>query len=93
MPAKYVKPYYEGQKNDFRDAEAIAKAVQPRPWLRVHQRIEQLDLQALHRIRQRLVAPGTGVINQIRALLFERGIAVRQIIGRHQVLLGREPLS
>ena len=28
MPAKYVRPYSRGQKNDFRDAEAIAEAVQ-----------------------------------------------------------------
>src|ERR1700756_4317512 len=28
MPAKYVRPYAKGQKNDFRDAEAIAEAVQ-----------------------------------------------------------------
>jgi len=26
MPAKYVRPYSKGQKNDFRDAEAIAEA-------------------------------------------------------------------
>ena len=32
MPAKYVRPYSKGQKNDFRDAEAIAEAVQ-RPWV------------------------------------------------------------
>src|SRR5215471_1479400 len=28
MPAKYVRAYSKGQKNDFRDAEAIAEAVQ-----------------------------------------------------------------
>jgi hypothetical protein len=28
MPAKYVRPYSKGQKNDFRDAEAITEAVQ-----------------------------------------------------------------
>lgn len=79
MPAKYVKPYSKGQKNDFRDAEAIAEAVQ-RPTMRfvAIKSIEQLDLQALHRIRQRLVSQRTGVINQIRAFLLERGIAVRQ---------------
>jgi transposase len=26
MPAKYVRPYAKGQKNDFNDAEAIAEA-------------------------------------------------------------------
>ena len=39
---------------------------------------DQLDLQALHRVRQRLVSQRTGIINQIRAFLLERGIAVRQ---------------
>src|SRR5260370_29660859 len=39
---------------------------------------DQLDLQALHRVRDRLVGQRTGVINQIRAFLLERGIAVRQ---------------
>ncbi len=56
--------------------------------------VEQLDLQAMHRVRSRLVRHRTSVINQIRALLLERGIAVRQgvrflraalpdILGRH----------
>src|SRR5271155_3981627 len=55
MPAKYVRPYSKGQKND-----------------------DQLDLQALHRVRERLVSQRTGIINQIRAFLLERGVAVRQ---------------
>jgi transposase len=79
MPAKYVRPYSKGQKNDFRDAEAIAEAVQ-RPTMRfvVTKTTDQLDLQALHRVRERLVGQRTGIINQIRAFLLERGIAVRQ---------------
>jgi transposase len=79
MPAKYVRPYSKGQKNDFRDAEAIAEAVQ-RPTMRfvATKTVEQLDLQALHRVRERLVSQRTGVINQIRAFLLERGVAVRQ---------------
>jgi transposase len=40
--------------------------------------VDQLDLQALHRVRERLVSQRTGVINQIRAFLLERGVAVRQ---------------
>jgi transposase len=79
MPAKYVRPYSKGQKNDFRDAEAIAEAVQ-RPTMKfvATKTSEQLDLQALHRVRERLVSQRTGIINQIRAFLLERGIAVRQ---------------
>ena len=79
MPAKYVRPYSKGQKNDFRDAEAIAEAVQ-RPTMKfvATKSVDQLDLQALHRVRERLVSQRTGVINQIRAFLLERGVAVRQ---------------
>src|SRR5690348_16034398 len=82
MPAKYVRPYSKGQKNDLRDAEAIAEAVQ-RPTMKfvATKTADQLDLQALHRVRERLVGQRTGVINQIRAFLLERGIAVRQGIG------------
>ena len=79
MPAKYVRAYSKGQKNDFRDAEAIAEAVQ-RPTMRfvATKSTDQLDLQALHRVRERLVGQRTGIINQIRAFLLERGVAVRQ---------------
>src|SRR5246127_1568506 len=63
MPAKYVRPYSKGQKNDFRDAEAMAEAVQ-RPTMKfvATKTADQLDLQALHRVRDRLVGQRTGVI-------------------------------
>src|SRR5258707_6538900 len=82
MPAKYVRPYSKGQKNDFNDAEAIAEAVQ-RPTMKfaATKTAEQLDLQALHRVRERLVSQPTGIINQIRGFMLERRIAVRQGIG------------
>jgi transposase len=87
MPAKYVRAYSKGQKNDFRDAEAIAEAVQ-RPTMKfvATKTADQLDLQALHRVRERLVSQRPGVINQIRAFLLERGVAVRQ--GRHFLRAG-----
>ena len=79
IPAQYVKPFLKGHKNDYRDAEAIAEAVQ-RPTMRfvAIKTPEQLDLLALHRVRSRLVGQRTGLINQIRGFLIERGIAVRQ---------------
>src|SRR6187397_413891 len=80
MPAKSVRPYSKGEKkNDYRDAEAIAEAVQ-RPTMKfvATKSADQLDLQALHRVRERLVSQRTGIVNQIRAFLLERGIAVRQ---------------
>src|SRR5262245_15858938 len=76
LPA-YAKPFRQGHKNDFRDAYAIAEAVL-RPSTRCVpvKTDEQLDLQALHRVRSRLVGQRTAVINQIRSFLLERGIAV-----------------
>lgn len=78
IPAKYTKPFIKGQKNDYNDAEAIAEAVL-RPNLKVvpEKTQDQLDLQALHRVRARLVSRRTATINQIRAFLIEQGIAVR----------------
>ena len=66
IPAIYVKPFLKGQKNDYNDAEAIAEAAL-RPNLRTvrEKTQEQLDLQAYHRIRARLVSRRTGTINQI----------------------------
>ncbi|SLN15250.1 Transposase IS116/IS110/IS902 family protein [Roseovarius litorisediminis] len=82
IPAIYVKPFNKGQKNDYNDAEAIAEAAM-RPNLRTvtEKSQDQLDLQALHRVRSRLVARRTATINQIRAFLIEQGITVRS--GRH----------
>jgi len=81
MPAKYVRPYSKGQKKDFRDAEAIAEAVQRSTMKFVATKtVDQLDLQALHRVRERLVSQRTGIINQICAFLLERDIAVRQVL-------------
>ena len=78
IPAKYVKPFNKGQKNDYNDAEAIAEA-SLRPNLRCvsEKSQDQLDLQALHRVRSRLVSKRTATINQIRAFLLEQGITVR----------------
>jgi transposase len=77
LPAQFVKPYVKANKNDFHDAEAIAEAAG-----RVSMRCvplktdEQLELQALHRVRRRFIVERTAVINQMRALLLERGIVV-----------------
>jgi transposase len=83
-----VKPFSKGQKNDYNDAEAIAEAVL-RPNLRVVQEKTQaqLDLQALHRVRSRLVSRRTATINQIRAFLIEHGIAVRAGVSALRVSL------
>ena len=68
IPAVYVQPFNKGQKNDYNDAEAIAEAAL-RPNLKTvsEKTQEQLDLQALHRVRSRLVSRRTATMNQIRA--------------------------
>jgi len=79
MAPKFVKPYLKSQKNDFNDAEAIAEAVM-RPTMRyvTVKANEQIDLQAVHRIRDRLVKERTSVINQIRAFLIEYGLPIKE---------------
>ena len=63
-----MRPYSKGRKNDFWDAEAIAEAVQ-RPTMKfvATKTAEQLDLQAMYRVRERSVSQRTAIINQIRA--------------------------
>jgi transposase len=79
MSPEYVRPYVKAQKNDDRDAEAIAEAA-TRPTMRfvTLKSEEQLDVQTLHRVRDRLVGDRTSLTNQIRSLLLERGHVVAQ---------------
>lgn len=85
MSPEYVRPYVKAQKNDDRDAEAIAEAA-TRPTMRfvALKTEEQLDVQVLHRVRDRLVGQRTSLVNQMRSILLERGIAVAQ--GRRKLL-------
>jgi transposase len=79
MSPEYVRPYVKAQKNDDRDAEAIAEAA-TRPTMRFVElkSAEQLDMQTLHRARDRLIGKRTALINQLRGFLLERGITVPQ---------------
>ena len=85
MSPEYVRPYVKAQKNDDRDAEAIAEAA-TRPTMRfVTLKSEaQLDIQTLHRVRDQLVRDRTSLMNQVRSLLLERG---------HIALQGRSKLA
>ncbi len=78
IPARFVQPYVKSNKTDTVDAAAIAEAV-TRPTMRfVEMRTpDQVDLQALHRIRGRLVGQRTGLMNQARAFCIEYGLAMR----------------
>ena len=79
IPAIYVRPFSKGQKNDYNDAEAIAEAaLRPNLPVVAEKTQAQLDLQACHRVRSRLVSRRTATINQIRAFLIEQGITVRR---------------
>jgi transposase len=83
MSPQFVKPYVKGNKNDSRDAEAICEAVS-RPQMRFVplKTVESQDIQALHRVRSRLIQQRTAVVNQVRGLLAERGIIIAQGISR-----------
>jgi transposase len=76
---EYARPYVKEQKNDDRDAEGIAEAA-TRPTMRFVElkSEEQLDVQTLHRARDRLVGERTALINQLRGILLERGIVFPQ---------------
>ena len=75
IPAQFVKPYRKSNKNDFIDAESIAEAVTKENMRFVQIKTqEQLDVQAMHRVRDRLVQRRTALINEIRGFLLERGI-------------------
>jgi transposase len=64
MSPEYVWPYVKAQKNDDRDAEAIAEAA-TRPTMRfvALKSDEQLDMQTLHRARDRAVGERTSLRN------------------------------
>jgi len=87
MSPEYVRPYVKAQKNDDRDAEGIAEAAS-RPTMRFVELKSQgqLDIQTLHRVRSRLVAERTSLINQLRAILLERGVIFP--VGRRKLELG-----
>jgi len=75
IPAQFVKPYRKSNKNDFIDAEAIAEAVAKQNMRFAQLKTqEQLDWQAMHRVRDRLVQHRIALINEIRGFLLERGI-------------------
>src|SRR5262247_2446968 len=77
MVPQFVKPYVKSNKNDMRDAEAIAEAV-TRPTMRFVpiKDVDQQDIQALHRVRERLIGERTALINEVHGLMNEYGIVL-----------------
>lgn len=90
VPAQFVKPFVKSNKNDIIDAEAIAEAV-TRPTMRFVEirNPEQIDLQALHRVRDRMIAHRTRLISQMRAFCLEYGIAIHQGAGKFKADMPR----
>jgi transposase len=77
MAPQFVKPYVKSNKNDRRDAEASAEAV-TRPTMRFVpiKDIGQPDIQALHRVRERLIGARTALMNAVHGLRLEYGIVM-----------------
>jgi transposase len=82
LPPQYVKPFVLGQKNDPHDAAAVCAAMARMDIPAVSVKtLAQQDVQAVHRVRSARVAQRTALVNQVRGLLAEYGIVLRQ--GRH----------
>jgi transposase len=77
LAPQFVKPFVKSNKNDMRDAEAIAEAV-TRPTMRFVpiKEVDQQDIQALHRVRERLISARTALINEVHGLMLEYGIVL-----------------
>jgi len=76
-PAR-VAPYRHGSKHDRNDADAICEAAR-RPEMRyvAVKSVAQQDQLALHRVRTQLLKQRIAQSNEMRALLYERGITAR----------------
>ena len=77
LAPQFVKPFVKSNKNDMRDAEAIAEAV-TRPTMHFVpiKEVDQQDIQALHRVRERLIGARTALINEVHGLMLEYGIVL-----------------
>ena len=83
IPAQYVKPFVRTNKSDAHDAQAICRVLREPdvPSVAIADILQQ-DIQALHRVRSRLVKERTTLVNQVRGLLLEHGIALPKRIDR-----------
>jgi transposase len=91
MAPQFVKPYVKSNKNDSRDAEAIAEAV-TRPTMRFvpTKEVAQQDIQALHRVRERLIGERTALVNAVHGLLHEYGIVIPKGVAKfRQAVVGK----
>jgi transposase len=93
MAPQFVKPYVKSNKNDSRDAAAIAEAV-TRPTMRFVplKGVDQQDIQALHRVCERLMGERTALVNEVHGLLHEYGIVLPKGVSQfRQAVVGPKP--
>jgi transposase len=91
MAPQFVKPYVKSNKNDSRDAEAIAAAV-TRPTRRFVpiKAVDQQDIQALHRVRERLIGERTALVNEGHGLMQEYGMVMPKGVAQfRQAVVGK----
>jgi transposase len=91
MAPQFVKPYVKSHKNDSRDAEAIAEAM-TRPTMRFvpTKEVDQQDLQALHRVRERLIGARTALVKEVHGLMHEYGIVMPKGVAKfRQAVVGK----
>src|SRR5437867_11399448 len=91
MAPQFVKPYVKSNKNDSRDAEAIAEAVM-RPTMRFvpAKDGDQQDIQALQRVRERLIGERTALVNEVHGLLHEYGMVMPKGVAKfRQAVVGK----
>jgi transposase len=89
MAPQFVKPSIKSNKNDMRDAEGIGEAV-TRPTMRLvpAKDVDQQDIPALHRVRERLIGARTALVNEIHGLLHEYGIVVPKGVAKFRQTVG-----
>jgi transposase len=91
MAPQVVQPYVKSNKNDTRDAEGIGEAV-TRPTMRFVpiKALDQQDIQALHRVRERLMKARTALVKEVHGLLSEYGIVVPKGVAQlRQAVVGK----
>jgi transposase len=91
MAPQFVKPYVKANKHDSRDAEAIAEAV-TRPTMRFVpiKDVDQQDIQALHRVRERLIGERTALVNAVHGLMQAYGMVMPTGVAKfRQAVVGK----
>ncbi len=89
MAPQFVKPYVKSNTNDSREAEAIAEAV-TRPTRRFvpAKDVAQQDIQALHRVRERLIGERTALVHAVHGLMHAYGMVMPKGVAKFRQAVG-----